>query len=122
MKILLGFFILISTLLFPIQEDSVVNWSIDTTYDFGLIKQGIPSSVEFPFTNISNDSIVIDNVRVGCGCTAPTWESIAIAPDSTGYLTIEYDAAKYGYFYKKVRVFFSNQRKPEILWIEGEVE
>ena len=105
-----------------IQEDTVVDWMIDTTYDFGLLNRGEPSTVDFPFKNISNDTIVIDNVRVGCGCTAPTWESTLIPPDSTSFLTIEYDAAKLGYFYKKIRVFFSHQRKPEILWIEGEVE
>jgi len=43
-------------------------------------------------------------------------------PDSTGFLEIEFDAAKLGYFYKKIKVYFSNQRKAEILWIEGEVE
>ena len=122
MKILFSVLILFSPIFLSLQEDSVVEWSLDTTFDFGLLRQGNPASTNFSFKNVSGDTIRIDNVRVGCGCTAPTWESVNIAPDSTGAVTIAYDAVKLGYFYKKIRVFFSNQRKPEILWIEGEVE
>ena len=39
-----------------------------------------------------------------------------------GVIKIEYDAKKLGFFYKKITVFFSNQRKAEKLSIEGFVE
>lgn len=122
MKLLISLLLLLPLVIPPTPQDPVVEWTMDTTYDFGLLNQGNPATIVFPFKNISDTPITIDNVRVSCGCTAPTWDFAPIEPDSTGILTIEYDSMKYGYFYKKIKVFFSNQRKPEILWIEGEVE
>ncbi len=123
MKTLLSTLLMVCTLgLNGPENEGIVKWGMDTTYDFGLMSQGIPQTVTFPFTNISDEPITFDNVRVACGCTAPSYNFEPILPDSTGILEIEYDAQKVGYFYKKIRVFFSNQRKPEILFVEGEVE
>ena len=104
------------------QDKSIVSWGIDQTYDFGLLNHHEASTIKFSFINISDEPITFDNVRVSCGCTAPSYDLEPIMPDSTGYLEIEFDAGKLGYFYKKIKVYFSNQRKAEILWIEGEVE
>ncbi len=113
---------LLGTLTLNAQNESIVSWEIDQTYDFGLLKHHEASSIKFPFINVSDEPITFDNVRVSCGCTAPSYDFEPIMPDSTGYLEIEFDAAKLGYFYKKIKVYFSHQRKAEILWIEGEVE
>ena len=104
------------------QNEPIVSWEIDQTYDFGLLNQREAATIKFPFTNISDEPITFDNVRVSCGCTAPSYDFEPIMPDSTGFLEIEFDAVKLGYFYKKIKVYFSNQRRAEILWIEGEVE
>jgi len=105
-----------------LAPDAVIEWQVDTTLDLGLLKQDQPKTVGFTFKNISEEPITIDNVRVSCGCTAPEWDLIPILPGETGVVNIQYDAKKQGYFYKKIRVFFSNQRRAEIIYIEGEVE
>jgi len=102
--------------------ESVVEWQMDTTYDFGLLERKKPGTVSFPFKNVSGEPILIENVRTSCGCTASEWSIEPIAPDSLGQIDIVFDSVKPGYFYKKVKVFFSGQRKAEILWIEGEVD
>ncbi len=108
--------------LFPLGLSAqIVEWTAEKDFDFGLLVQGQPEEVDFTFTNISADTIVIDNVRSTCGCTAPYWDLTPILPDSSSTITIKYDAYKEGFFYKKVKVFFNKQRKAELLSITGEV-
>jgi hypothetical protein len=99
----------------------VVEWQDDQDFDFGQLVQGQPEEVVFTFKNISTDTLIIDNIRSTCGCTAPYWDYSPILPDSTSQITLKYDAYKSGYFYKKVKVFFNKQRKAETLSITGQV-
>ncbi len=99
----------------------IVEWQEDKDFDFGILTQGEPEEVIFTFKNISTDTLIIDNIRSTCGCTAPYWDFTPILPDSTSQITLKYDAYKEGYFYKKVKVFFNTQRKAEQLSITGEV-
>ena len=108
-------------MLFP-KPDRVVEWVSETEHDFGDMLHNEAQSVDFVFKNISDQAIVIDNVRPQCGCTAPDWDNTPIPPDSTGVIKITYDAYKGGYFRKKVKVFFSGQRKAEKLYVSGYVE
>jgi len=113
--------LLLLTLL--VAEDSVViSWQTDTVHEFGDLLQDEPATVVFKFKNISGQPVVIESVRPTCGCTAPDWDFTPIPPDSTGQLAITFDAKKTGFFSKKVKVFFSGQRKAERLYIEGFVE
>jgi len=105
-----------------LQGQNSVAWETETSFDYGLLNQFEPSETVFVFTNISLDTIVIDNVRTTCGCTAPEWDYEPIAPNETREIKVIFDAGKLGYFRKKIKVFFSNQRKGDILYIEGEVE
>ena len=107
---------------FILGADPIVTWNNPTTHDFGDIDHKKPVQHEFSFTNISEEPFVIDNVRVACGCTSPDWPKEPILPDSTATITIEFDAEMKGYFYKWIKVYFSNQRKAEKLYIEGFVE
>ncbi len=99
----------------------IVEWHEETAFDFGVLSQGQPEEVDFHFTNISSDTLYIDNVRSTCGCTAPYWELRPILPDSSSHIRIKYDAYKEGHFYKKIKVFFNKQQKAERLSIAGEV-
>jgi hypothetical protein len=100
---------------------SSVSWLSAATHDFGAIKHNQPVRHEFRFRNISGKPLVIDNVRTSCGCTVPDWDAAAVAPDSIGIIGVEYDARDVGYFLKKIKVYFHGQRKPELLYLEGDV-
>ena len=80
-----------------------------------------PSTHTFVFKNISGQPIKVDNIRSTCGCTSPIWNEDVVLPDSLGTIILEYDAHKIGYFRKVARVYFSGQKKPERLVLEGEV-
>ncbi len=45
----------------------------DLDHDFGKIPFGKPAEYELILKNISKDSVKIENVQVGCGCTTPKW-------------------------------------------------
>lgn len=110
--------------LFPVflPSDSGIEWLTPIEHDFGDIEHRQPAEFHFTFKNTSEDSILIDNVRTTCGCTTPDWTWDPIAPDSTSSIRVIYDAKKKGYFKKRVKVYFNNQRKATILKVKGYVE
>ena len=99
-----------------------VEWLTPLEQDLGDLVRKQPVSIEFHYRNTGNEPLVIDNVRPSCGCTAPDWSFEPVAPDSTGLITIRYDAKKPGYFRKKVKVYFHGIRKAQVIWLEGWVE
>ena len=99
-----------------------MEWLTPTSHDFGDLKRDVPVQVEFRFKNISGEPLLIDNVRTSCDCTAPDWQEEIIPPGEEGFIRIEFNAKKQGYFYKKITAWFSGQRKAEKLSIEGYVE
>lgn len=103
------------------EAKPVVNWITEKEHDFGSLKQGWPETFVFRFTNVHADTILLQTVRTSCGCTAANWTETPIAPGQEGQVRIEYDAYQGGDFDKKIRVFFDQQRKPEILRITGTV-
>lgn len=111
--------LLLSALLFT---GAVVEWEGTTSYEMGDLIRNQPATHEFVFRNVSGEPMVIDNVRASCGCTVPEWGDAPVPTDSTGIIAVTYDARDLGYFKKKIKVYFSNQRKAEVLFIEGWVE
>lgn len=99
----------------------IVNWLTETEHDFGELRSGATARFTFRFQNAQAGPIVLETVRTTCGCTAAEWTEAPVEPGQTGEVVIEFDANKSGAFRKKITVFFDKQRKPEVLWIEGEV-
>ena len=91
-------------------------------HDFGNIPQGREVSFDFKFTNNTQDSIEIDNIRTTCGCTAASWQEDAIQPTQTTTIPVLFDAHELGYFEKTIKVYLKHIRKPFILTIIGEVQ
>ena len=98
-----------------------IAWLGPTEHDFGEFKRYDMQQVDFEFQNNTDEPIVVDNVRAACGCTSPNWSEEPILPGEKGKITVEYDARKLGYFYKKVKVYFSGIRKGHKLYVEGDV-
>jgi hypothetical protein len=104
------------------QKAPVVEWLTERDHDFQHLRQEHPKTFVFKFKNIDTVPILLQTVRTSCGCTAATWTEEAIPSGGIGQIEVEYDAYQRGEFRKKIRVFFDRQRKPEILWIHGEVD
>ena len=76
-------------------------------HDFGKIPFGKAVEYELSMTNISKDSVKIENVQVGCGCTTPKWSTGPYAAGETFKIGIGFNGATDGEFHKVVTVFFS---------------
>ncbi|MEO1517109.1 MAG: DUF1573 domain-containing protein [Bacteroidota bacterium] len=114
-------FLLLFLGLFWAGDSEVVRWQTPTEHDFGVVQRNESVTYGFVFQNISDEPIVIENIRYTCGCTAPDWTEAPIEPDSSSTINIRYKWHKKGYFRKKIKVFVSGQRKAEVLYVEGEV-
>jgi hypothetical protein len=81
----------------------------DTNHDFGKIPYGKPAEYDVVIKNVSNDSIKIENVKVGCGCTTPKYEvGKSYGPGETFKVTLGFNGYTDGPFTKYADIVFSN--------------
>ena len=74
-----------------------VEWLQEATIDLGDTFQDEEVTYAFRFRNVTDAPLVVDNVRVGCGCTATEWQDLPIAPGEEGTINVTYDAANPGF-------------------------
>lgn len=80
--------------------------------DFGDITQGDKVEHTFVFKNTGDAPLLIQNVAVTCGCTAPNWPKQAIAPGATGELKVVFNSTgKLGKQNSVIRIY-SNASEP----------
>lgn len=91
------------------------------THSFGKIKQGVPVTYVFTFTNHSSKPAVIEFANAECGCTTPEYDKAPIPKGKTSSIKVTYNAANPGSFKKNVNVKFTHANLPTTLTIEGEV-
>ncbi|SNS68085.1 Protein of unknown function [Belliella buryatensis] len=84
----------------------------EKSIDFGDITQGDKVEHTFVFENTGDVPLVISNVAVTCGCTAPNWPKTPIAPGEKGEMKVVFNSAgKMGKQNSVVRVY-SNAAEP----------
>lgn len=89
-------------------EDLGVQWEIKTK-DFNTVKIGTVAEFTFKVKNVSNSTLVISSAAPSCGCTASSYTAKPIKPGESGSVTASYNTdGRPGFFYKSVRVTFSN--------------
>lgn len=90
-----------------------ITWE-KSVYDFGDVVQGDKVEHTFKFKNTGNESLIITNVQVTCGCTTPKgWARDPIAPGRSGEITVAFNSlGKFGKQNKVVTVV-SNAVNPE---------
>ncbi|HWB24351.1 MAG TPA: DUF1573 domain-containing protein [Chitinophagaceae bacterium] len=113
--------VLLSLTVFAQGADSVPAKFKITKYSFGKIKQGVPVTTSFTFTNTGNKPLIIENAEAGCGCTTPDYPKEPIMAGKTGTIKVTYNAAAPGAFTKNVNVKFAGTQLPVTLLIDGEV-
>ena len=87
------------------KAEDVVKFK-ELKYDFGKVKQNVPATHEFSFTNISDGPIVIES---------------AVAKGKTDKIAAAYNAASPGPFNKTITVKIAGIDLPVQLFITGEV-
>lgn len=94
----------------------------ETKFSFGKIKQSVPVTHVFTFTNKSAKPLVIEVATAECGCTTPVYSKEPIAKGKSSTIKVTFNAANPGTFKKNVNVKFANITPPTVLTIDGEVE
>lgn len=92
-----------------------------STHSFGKIKQNVPATYIFTFTNNGSKPAVIEFANAECGCTTPEYSKDPILKGKSSTIKVTYNAAALGTFKKNVNVKFANQQLPMVLTIDGEV-
>ena len=92
-----------------------------TEHNFGKIKQHVPATYIFTYTNNSSKPLVVEVATAECGCTTPEYSKQPTPKGKTSTIKVTYNAENPGAFSKKVTVKFANVAVPLILTIKGEV-
>ena len=103
------------------QSDSIDVFKA-TTHSFGKIKQHVPATTEFSFTNNTGKPLIIETAVAECGCTTPEYLKTPIQQGKNGTIKVTYNAESPGKFTKRVTVKFLNVKYPVILTIDGDVQ
>ena len=91
------------------------------TFDFGRIKQNVPSTATFVVTNIGASDLLIESANPTCGCTISDYTKSPIAPGKTGYIKATYNAAVIGAIHKTLTVKFGGVDEIKQINLAGEV-
>ena len=124
-KILLSLFVLAIAFTTDAQTavkkaDEVIKFS-EVRYNFGKIKQGVPVTHDFQFSNIGNEPLIIETASASCGCTTPTWPKQPVMKAKADILKAGFNAAAPGPFEKTIFVKIKGIDAPYELKISGEV-
>lgn len=104
----------------PNPADSKVKF-VKETIDFGKTDLNKPVTVEFEFTNISKEPVIIETARASCGCTTPKWTQEPVGPGKKGKVTASYSANGVGQQNKTIWVKFRGVDMDKELHLTGTV-
>jgi hypothetical protein len=102
------------------KAEDVVKFK-EVIYDFGKIKQSVPATHDFVFTNVSDAPVVIESATPSCGCTTPVKPEGAIGKGKEDKITAGFNALAAGPFNKSITVKVAGIDLPVTLKIVGEV-
>jgi hypothetical protein len=86
------------------QNAGKVEW-LDRQISTGNVPFGQAVSREFRVKNVSNENLILLQVKSSCHCTITEWQREPIAPGKIGTIKVTYDGQKEGDFYRIVTVF-----------------
>jgi hypothetical protein len=102
------------------KADSFIKFK-EVAHDFGKIKQSVPVTYSFVFSNITDKPVVIESATASCGCTTPVKPEAPVAKGKEDKITAGFNAAAAGPFNKTIFVKVAGVDQPMELKITGEV-
>jgi len=92
------------------------------TIDFGKTQLNKPVTVDFEFTNVAKEPVLVEAARASCGCTTPNWSKEPILPGKKGKVTATYSANAVGQQSKTIWVKLKGVDQDKELHLTGTVE
>lgn len=92
-----------------VNELSRILQLTNSDYKMGRIIYGKPTEYNITIKNISNDTISIQRVQAGCGCTNPKYAAgQVLKPGDVTMITLGFDGKAVGPFTKYADIYFGN--------------
>jgi hypothetical protein len=102
------------------KAEDVVKFK-EMKHNFGKIKQGVPVTYNFEFSNTGDVPLVIENATASCGCTTPEWPQQPVMKGKSDKIKAGFNAAAPGVFEKGIFVKVKGYDYPIEIKITGEV-
>lgn len=78
-------------------------------FDMGKIPAGKPLEYNLVIKNISKDTVILQDVKVGCGCTTPKFRAgETILPGKSTFINLGFNGDAHGEFTKTADILFNN--------------
>lgn len=103
------------------KEIEQVEWLTEKFFPLGEIKQNQPVTVEYKFRNLSEEPLVITQVKSSCSCSVSEYTKTPIQKNGIGTIKATYDAKAEGEFFKTFMLLTSRSTTPNVLVISGNV-
>ncbi len=92
----------------PKNIDNLVTLT-NADYDMGRIPAGKPLEYNVTIKNISKDTVILKEVKAGCGCTTPKYRTNeAILPGRSTFITLGFNGDARGEFNKIADIYFND--------------
>lgn len=93
------------------------------SHDFGEIERGTEAVAIFTITNQGQAPLVVENVKVSCGCTIVKWNSEPVMPQDAIQIKVSYNSNIVGEIKRSVVVKTNDHKqKRTLLLITGDVK
>ena len=92
----------------PVKDIDKILLMTNADYDMGKIASGKPLEYNVTIKNISKDTIVLQEVKAGCGCTTPKYRANeTLLPGKSTFITLGFNGGASGEFSKFADIYFS---------------
>lgn len=93
----------------PIAEFDMVS------YDFGNVLQGKETKAVFTLTNRGESPLIIEDIKVSCGCTLVEWTKDPILPEQSSEIVVKYNTNIIGTIKRSIVVNTNDRQQERIL-------
>lgn len=73
-----------------VKSQAVLKFT-DTKKNFGFVKKGEVVKLEYDFTNLGNQPLIITEAKVECSCTSVEFPKQPLAPNQSGKVIVSFD-------------------------------
>lgn len=95
----------------------------ETVIKFPKAEGGDVLNFSYPFTNSGTAPLVIDNIKVSCSCTKPTWPKKPIMPGQRDSITVEFNTKTvWGWQEKEMRIYSNVGENYTSIYFKGNVK
>jgi hypothetical protein len=92
----------------PVKDINKIVSISNEDYDMGKISAGKPLEYNLVIKNISKDTVVLQDVKVGCGCTTPKFRAgEKLLPGKSTFITLGFNGDANGAFMKTADIVFA---------------